>query len=265
MKVYRYKLDEETKKYIYRDEYECQEDPEEKGTYLKPQFSTEIKPELKEGFITYWEDDRWKHMEDYKNKEYYNLEDGSKVEYPDYNKLDTYTTEETKYKFSIFNKEENIWTPDIEKFKDYIKAEILNNIDNNVTKYAVIELENGESIEVNCSLDSLNAINSLIQYIEASGDSNKTVNFRLYDNTMMDLGIEDLKICSEKIMDIYQNNLQSKWKIKDEIILLSTFSEIEEYASNNDVNIYLKDENGNDIYPSDSIKIVKIKTKNKKK
>lgn len=237
MIVYRYLLNTETGKMHFRDEYQCQENPEELGTYLTPKNSTEIKPELKEGFIAYWEDNQWKYMEDYKNKEYYNLEDGSKVEYPEYDKLDTYTTEETEYKYSIFDKEENKWNPDIEKFKDYIKTEILKNIDNKETKYAVIELENGETIEINCCLESLNAINSLIQYIEASGNNDKTVKFRLYDNTIMDLGIEDLRICSEKIMDIYQNTLQSKWKIKDEIALLKDFDSIKKYAEDNNINI----------------------------
>lgn len=254
MKVYRYKLDDETKKYIYRDEYECQEDPEEPGNYLKPQFSTEIEPELKEGFITYWEDEQWKEMEDYKTKSFYNKENGYEVSNIKYDDILNYIEIKPLYKFAYFDSNENIWKPNIETYKAELKNILISNIDNKQVKYADIILENGEYIEINCCLDSLNAINSLIQYIEASGNNDRTIKFRLYDNTTMDLGIEDLRICSEKIMDIYQNTLQSKWKIKDSIALLNTFNEIEEYAINNNIDIYLKDENGNDIYPLDSIK-----------
>lgn len=252
MFVYRYKYDNDTEKYIYRDKYECQIDPEELDSFLIPKNSTEIEPNIKEGYLAYWEDNQWKYMEDYKNKIFYDKNNGGEETNIKYKEISNYIDKKPLYKFSYFNDETSKWEPNIEYFKGYIKNELILNIEKNKSKYATIELEN-DIIEVNSCLDSLNSINSLIQYIEASGDLEKLINFRLYNNEMMKLNINDLKICSEKLMSIYQEELQTKWDIKDTINKLDSFNDIEIYAENNNVDIYLKDENGNNIYPENSI------------
>lgn len=235
--VYRYKLDEDSNLYLYRDEYECQPDPESEGEFLIPRYSTFVKPNIEDGKLAYWEDDQWKYMDDYRNITYYNKNTCSKVDtyLIRYKDLYKYTKEKPVYKNSIFNEDENKWELDIDGTKAHFKS-LINLKEHNTEKQSItLFTSKNKEIEVNDSYDLLGTLEKLINYTTYSEDG--YANFRVYDNSIVKLDAEDLKRMYSEIMENQQKELQEKWAKKDIISKLSTKEEVLKYAEENNIDL----------------------------
>ena len=70
-----YLYDSETGEFL--DTYSPQENPKRKGEYLLPKYSTQLKPENKNGYVSVFDGEKWVYLKDFRGEEIINPETNS--------------------------------------------------------------------------------------------------------------------------------------------------------------------------------------------
>lgn len=217
---------------------------DDSGNYLLMPNTTTKKPELVDGYIPAWNGFGWENIEDISKKVFYDKETKQIVKEIKYYDMDKVTDIKPLFKYSYFDDLKNEWVVDTDKLKKEIYNSIVNNL--KLIESVFVNIRDSD-IEFNCCENSVNSIKSILEYISISG--NKEIPFRLYNNSFMIFSEEEYKKIYEIVFNNYQDNLKNKWKIKDELNYIEDVKEIYDYAKKYNIDVFLKDENGNSVNP----------------
>lgn len=231
----RYKYDETNYKYI--GEHECQESPLEPGQYLYPPNTTEVAPPFDQPGVYHYSEstNTWVVFEDRSKRIWYHKSNGELVENYDVNLEYTYTEDPRPHKFSIYNEFGYCWVDDVDGIKSTamdILSEWKNYLyDNKITVENIGDVNGGER--------SYNAVMKLIEYLKFT--KNKTVNFKMFDNTYQKLTSKDLENIRNEFVKLEQELFAYYQDMKTKISKVSSYGDILEVIDNIENNDKLKE------------------------
>lgn len=211
------------KECIFSGEYETQESPRQKGIYLLPANATWKKPlEEKEGYIVCFnvEQNEWEYKLDISKLIYFDTRTGNIVDEPLREDLIYYTEVKPTYLpvLSYWNGE--TWVLKLDMLKEYMLRDI--SYFEDYLSSEGFEIEGYGTIDLND-----NTYYTLQELVEnAYNKFYDKINFRMKDNTMMDIPTDTMFFAKLNMYNKLQENKLLIFNLKDSIRNATNTTEI---------------------------------------